>query len=105
MEEERQGSPPKVKAYLWLPTPDMTAPSTIQLEAGVVFMDSIIKSGFRVYVHCRLGHGRGPTMVIAYLVSTGMGVSEAVAFVKSKRTEVHLEDVQVKALQEFSASI
>ena len=55
----------------------------------------------KVYVHCKNGHGRAPTLVASYLIRKGKNAEEAEAFIKSKRPSVHLDDIQREALQEF----
>ena len=56
-----------------------------------------------VYVHCKNGHGRAPTLVAAYLTRKGKPPAEAEAFIKSKRPSIHLEEAQRAALRYFSA--
>src|ERR1700761_1538014 len=47
--------------YLHLPTVDNTPPTIEMLVKGADFIDTEIKHGGIVYVHCRQGLGRGPT--------------------------------------------
>ena len=54
-----------------------------------------------MYVHCKNGHGRAPTMVAAYYVSTGLSVEEAVKRIQEKRKTIHLDDSQVESLVSF----
>jgi len=101
--EENELPPKNIEAYLWLPVVDGHAPSRGQLEIGTCFMDSAIKANKVVYVHCRNGHGRSPTLVSAYLIRYhNLDVAAAIDFVKGKRPEVHIEDSQLEALIEFS---
>lgn len=101
LEEARVDSPTGGAAYLWLPIADMHAPTPQQFMMGVAFIKSAMQAGRKIYVHCKNGHGRAPTMVAAYLITTGMSVDEAIALIKEKRPEVHLQDEQMKALREF----
>jgi len=55
----------------------------------------------KVYVHCQNGHGRAPTLVAAYLIRQGKTPMEAIEFIKSKRPTIHLEEVQISALETF----
>lgn len=41
-----------------------------------------------VYLHCTYGKGRSPTMAMAYLVTRGHTVEQAIAVVKSKHPDV-----------------
>ncbi|PIY69442.1 hypothetical protein COY90_00665 [Candidatus Roizmanbacteria bacterium CG_4_10_14_0_8_um_filter_39_9] len=102
LEVERPEEPPEVESYIWLPVIDGHAPSLYQLSIGVTAIENTIKQGKCLYVHCKNGHGRSPTLVIAYLISTGMTQETAYQLVKSKRPEIHLHDVQVEMLMKFT---
>jgi hypothetical protein len=41
-----------------------------------------------VYLHCTYGKGRSPTFVMAYLISQGHSIQEAVQIVSSKHSDV-----------------
>jgi protein-tyrosine phosphatase len=88
---------------LHLPTLDNHAPSIEQLEEGVTFIQKELDMGGKVYIHCRLGEGRGPTMVIAYLISIGMTFQDAFASVKKVRIFINPTKVQIKRLKEFES--
>ena len=105
LERERQDTAPDVEVYLWLPVPDKDAPTMDEFAAGVSLMDEMSKRGKKVYVHCQYGHGRSPTLVAAYLISQGKTVTEAVDTIKVARQEIHLEDVQLKALEKYYEKI
>lgn len=50
------------------------------------FIDSALRSGGRVYVHCKMGISRSATCVLAYLmIKKGMTAQEAVRLVRSRR--------------------
>lgn len=82
------GHPPPV-AYLWLPVEDFTSPAMELMRIGSVFIDTAVKSGERVLIHCRLGIGRSPTMAAAYLVWTGISVDEAIRRVEAPDQGYH----------------
>ena len=103
MEQEHLDAPYGVELFLWLPTKDHTPPSPSQLQSGVDMITSLVTQNKKVYVHCKNGHGRAPTMVAAYLISTGMNADEAVASIAAKRPVIHLEDSQLEALRSFSS--
>lgn len=101
LEDERIDAPAGVKAYLWLPVKDHFAPTKYQFYLGIQTIDYALKNRQKVYIHCMNGHGRGPTLTIAYFIYKGMKPKEAHDFVKEKRPEVHLEEDQLEALQDF----
>ncbi len=101
LEEEKLDAPFGVKFYLWLPTKDHTPPNPEQLRLGIRFIEELIKMDKKVYVHCKHGHGRAPTLVAAYLISRGKTVEGAVALIKEKRPATHLQDAQLEALKVF----
>ena len=102
--EDNELPPKEIKAYTWLPVSDQAAPSSMQFDIGSVVINETVKAGEVIYIHCKDGHGRAPTIVAAYLIRfQKMTAGEAIDFIKSKRPEIHVEDIQVKALEEFMA--
>lgn len=87
--------------YLHLPTIDQQAPSLTDLQAGAKFIAEEIERGGKVYVHCRGGEGRGPSMAIAYLISTGLTYEDAYETVKQTRSFIRPTAVQIARLREF----
>ena len=55
----------------------------------------------KIYVHCKNGHGRAPTLVAAYFVTQGMSTDEAFAFIKKRRSTIHPNKQQVASVKEF----
>lgn len=102
LEEDRLDAPFGVDFYIWMPVQNHTAPKHDQLEFGVSALEKLAAMGKKMYVHCKNGHGRAPTLVAAYLVKKGQSPAEAEAFIKSKRPTMHLEDAQRQALEDFS---
>lgn len=102
LEENRIDAPFGVEFYVWVPVKNHMAPTPDQLEFGVAVLQKLVAMNKKVYVHCQNGHGRAPTLVAAYLVKNGKNPQEAEAFIKTKRPSIHLEEVQRKALQDFS---
>ena len=101
LEEERVDAPFGVTFFVWIPVRDHMPPTPDQFELGVSALERIIAMGKRVYVHCKNGHGRAPTLVVAYLVKKGKSPEEAFAFIRTKRPSVHLHEPQRAALQQF----
>lgn len=89
-------------SILNLPTPDFHAPSIDQLQNGVAFIQTHLEQNGKVYIHCRLGEGRGPTMVIAYLLARGMTYEDALTSVKKVRPFIGLSRVQIEQLHSFA---
>lgn len=105
LEEVRMDTPFGVKCYLWLPVKDHYPPAMYQFLTGVACIDNAVKTKNKVYVHCKNGHGRAPTLVAAYFITQGMSVKEAITFLKSKRAGVNLRPAQLKALEKFKMAI
>lgn len=101
LEEERQEQTPNIDTYLWLPVKDHLAPTQEQLDTGVAVIDSLVKNNKKVYIHCKNGHGRSPTLLAAYFISQGLEIDEAIEKIKSKRPQIHLRQVQIEALNKF----
>ncbi|MDB4919799.1 dual specificity protein phosphatase [Mucilaginibacter sp.] len=87
--------------YLHLPTVDNTPPPLDVLIKGADFIDEEIKRKGIVYVHCRQGLGRGPTMAMAYLIKTGLTFEDAYAMIKKVRVFINPRPGQVKMLKEL----
>lgn len=102
LERERSDAAAGAEMHLWLPTIDNTSPSQDQLSLGVKTIQEFVRQKRKVYVHCRLGHGRAPTLVAAYLISQGKTVEEATKLVQEKRPVVHFNDLQISGLNEFA---
>ena len=104
LEEERVDTPFGVNSYLWLPVKDKTPPNPDQMEYGVASLQALTKLNKKVYVHCKNGHGRAPTLVAAYLMKTrGLTTDGAIAFIKKKRPSIHPEPSQIDALDKYSS--
>jgi len=90
--------------HLHLPTIDNTPPTVPDLSRGVAFASDEIARGGKVYIHCGVGVGRAPTMVAAYLISTGLTPQDALQQIKQARPFVHLTAAQRAVLDEFAAT-
>lgn len=87
--------------YLHLPTEDNTPPAMEALIKGAEFAEQAIADGGKVYIHCRQGLGRGPTMTIAYLLKTGLTFDDAFALVKNVRAFINPRPAQIARLKEL----
>ena len=105
-QEENELPPKEIETYLWLPVTDGYAPSQAQLDIGTSAIHAAIKNGKKVFVHCKNGHARSPSMVTAYLMKyEGLSLDDALKLIKEKREEVHIEESQLRALEEFKKKI
>lgn len=90
---------------LHLPTKDQHAPTLEQLQKGVEFISRHLKKGGKVYIHCAFGEGRGPTMMAAYLMSTGMTMEDALTQIIKVRGFIRPSRAQYQRLREFEKQI
>jgi hypothetical protein len=101
MEHGRIDMPFGVEVYSWLPVKDHYAPTQGQLKVGVAILQKLTELKKKVYVHCKNGHGRAPTLVAAYFISQGVPLKDALALLKRKRPIVHLNQRQIRSLKKF----
>ncbi len=84
----------------------MHAPSIDSLQKGVDFIRKHVKAGDAVYVHCRHGRGRGPSMAAAYLIAEhGMTTKQAIDHLITVRPMTDILKNQKKRLKEFEKII
>jgi len=104
--EKKEIPPDGIDIYSWIPVVDGHAPTIDQLLLGTAIINEAVMNNDIVYVHCKNGHGRSPTMVAAYYIRyKGFEISDAVRMIEDIRHEVHIEDSQLKALEEFKNRI
>jgi len=73
-----------------IPTLDYHCPSVGDLERGLAFIAECRADGVGVYVHCKAGRGRSPTLALCYLMAAhGLDAREAYARVKAARPHVN----------------
>lgn len=102
LEEDRLDAPFGVEFYAWIPVKNHEAPTKDQLLFGVSALEKIAAMEKKVYVHCKNGHGRAPTLVAAYLTRRGKTPEEAVNLIKSQRPSIHLWEAQTEALKDWA---
>lgn len=102
LEEEKLDAPFGVDFFHWFPVIDHTAPTPDQILVGVTTIQAHVNLGHKIYVHCKNGHGRGPTMVAAYYISMGATVDAAIQKITEKRPAIHLDTSQVHRLRDFA---
>ena len=105
LEYEHTPIPKMFSTFLWLPVTDHHAPTMEQLDVGTAAIGEAEVHGYRAYVHCKNGHGRGPTLAIAYFIRKGMTLAEAEAFVRERRPEIDPTDAQRTCLAEWERRV
>jgi len=105
LEYENIDTPFKVKYFLWLPVKDHTAPTQKQLSIGARTLKDFTENKIKVYVHCKRGHGRSPTLVAAYFILQGQNTKEAIKTIREKRPNIHLRESQFKSLKNFEKGL
>ena len=101
-EVERLDKVDGAELFVWIPVHDLAAPKQDQLEFAAKTITTLVALGKKTYIHCKEGHGRGPTFACAYLISKGMSAEAAIAYVQERRRGMHLEDSQREALEKFA---
>ncbi|PJF44791.1 MAG: protein phosphatase [Phototrophicales bacterium] len=91
--------------YLWLPTTDHTPPTLADIQRAVDFIDAEIANGGKVYVHCRAGVGRGPTMTACYLVSKNYTPHEAWEAIRRVRPFIYPTTSQLLQVESYYHSL
>jgi dual specificity MAP kinase phosphatase len=90
---------------LHLPTADRHAPTLEALERGIEFVERQLEKNGAVYIHCRQGEGRGPTMGAAYLIHTGQSVDEAISTIRDTRPFLIITGEQRRQLERFAQTV
>lgn len=106
LEEENIDAAYGAEYFVWIPVIDGEAPTQENFDFGVSSLEKLISLGNKVYVHCKEGQGRAPTMVAAYFIKTrGLTTDEAISFIQSKRPEASPNEAQIAALREYEKRI
>lgn len=86
----------------WLPLDEYVDIPLAKLdESSRVIMDLYDNDG-KVFVHCREGVGRAPTVAAAFLISQGAPLAQALAEVRHGRDVAALNSLQVESLRAFA---
>lgn len=101
LEKEGLDNPTGVDYFLWLPVIDHKAPTQKQLLIGAKAIKDLVDNKTKVYVHCKRGHGRSPTLVAAYFILEGLSANDSIKKIRAKRKTIHMTQLQIKALKRF----
>lgn len=91
------------EAFLWLPTVDHTASTTLHLKLGIAFLRECEKERVPVFVHCTAGVGRSAALVLAHLLSDAYrepGTSAALEYIRARRSVIHPNPAQIRAAEQ-----
>ncbi|MBK7394040.1 MAG: dual specificity protein phosphatase family protein [Chloracidobacterium sp.] len=88
--------------YLHLPTEDDGSISDLDIAEGISFIEKCRENQEGVYIHCKSGIGRAPTLGIAFLLSKGMSFDSALKRVKSVRPFIMISEAQRKQLLKYA---
>lgn len=91
----------ELESYCHLPTVDDTAISMEHLSRGIEFIHGAVEQGEKVYIHCSAGVGRAPTLALAYFISEGMTLADALSLVKRARPFIYIMPPQMELLRSF----
>ncbi|XP_076252814.1 serine/threonine/tyrosine-interacting protein-like [Rhynchophorus ferrugineus] len=89
--------------YLTLDIADQVTENIIRFFPKVrTFIDEALSKNFKVLVHGNSGNSRSATLVLAYIMEKfGLGLSEALDFVKTKRASVNPNEGFCAQLSEY----
>jgi len=90
-----------LKHYCYLPTDDGQAPTIQQLEQGIAFIQQMLGQNEKVYIHCRSGVGRAPTMAAAYFMRQGYTMNDAVRLIGQARPFINITLAQLEVLRQL----
>jgi protein-tyrosine phosphatase len=91
-----QGADSQVKVYNF-PIPDDSAPNLKSLILLISNLQAILTKE-SVYIHCRIGRGRAPMVVLSYLIATGLPIGKAYSMVYEARPYTFLNSIQKRTV-------
>src|SRR2546425_11105758 len=68
---------------------DFSAPTFDQIDEFITFVETKLKEGKKVLVHCHAGRGRTGTMLAAYLIHQGMSPDAAVREIRERADKAY----------------
>ena len=104
--EFSEPAPFRSVSYKNIPILDLTAPTLVQLEESVAFIEEQSRTGI-VYVHCKIGYSRTAAAATAYLLCarTMRTVSEAIDLLRRARPTIVIRPEIAAVLDEYAGSL
>lgn len=106
MRAEAQDNPTEIKRfkmnYARLSVQDRGVPDLNEVLHMITWIRDKHKQGFKVFIHCNLGRGRGPLMTVLYLIAEGMKTDEAIQIVRKARPYCYFNPIQLHMIKKFS---
>lgn len=90
-------------SFLHVDIEDTDVPTMDQLNLVFSFVDPLLDSGKRIFVHCQNGYGRSPLVVAAILIHRGLGTSEALEILYDRHrvtTFTLRQEIFIRGLEE-----
>jgi protein-tyrosine phosphatase len=84
------------------PLTEYEAPDVAELRQVSIDVAGLIAQGEVVYVHCRAGIQRAPTVACAVLVQMGWSLADAYRVVSSRRTVAAMSEQQLAVLRQLA---
>lgn len=87
-----------------IPAEDFTPLPVHVLAEAVDYVHNQVKSGEKIYIHCKSGVGRSTMVVVGYLLKYHPHIhtiEKALSAVKERRPQVHLNEKQIDTLKEY----
>jgi 8-oxo-dGTP diphosphatase len=97
---------PEAITYRHIKVEDHYAPTVAQLEEAVQFIRAYADRNVDIYVHCHAGRARSATAVLAYLISHGRSLGEALGQVEGARIiSVRWNHADLESLREYATHL
>ena len=89
--------------YLHLPVDEYSAPSQADLDDSVLFAKKITHLNGSVYIHCREGVSRAPTIAAALLIESGDSLEVAIEKLYAMRPFINILPIQMESLRIYAS--
>lgn len=81
---------------------DLCPLTSKEIEEGIETLTRFLDEGHTVYIHCKAGVGRSASIVVAFVMKQHqLSLEDALAFVKERRWQIHLNSAQRKAVADY----